>query len=353
MVETAPVERKTHRVVVRAMGKVMPARQIALKPRISGELVEVSPEFVPGGTFKRGDIIARIDDSDYLIAEKKAQAALSKATASLDLERAQQEVAKKHYSDFVAAGGKIENEDFVLRKPQGRSAAADLNTAQASLEQARLDLERTTIKSPFDAVLISTSANIGDQVGPQTEIASLADSSCFWIRVSIPKSDLGFISVPDAGDKDGSRAEVAGIGGTLHGRLIEITAELDEDGQMAGAIIEVEDPLSLKAAGPRIFLNQIVAVEIMGMEVRNCARIPRSASREGRIWLLTSEKKLMTMQINAVWNNREWLFFTEEIPGGAELIVSDLPFAVEGMQLRTSEDLAPGVPEPDKAKTKE
>ncbi|HEO71168.1 MAG TPA: hypothetical protein ENN80_07885, partial [Candidatus Hydrogenedentes bacterium] len=61
LVEVEPVQFITHRVVVKGMGAVTPADKIQLSARIGGQVVHVSPQFIPGGHFNQHQEILRID----------------------------------------------------------------------------------------------------------------------------------------------------------------------------------------------------------------------------------------------------------------------------------------------------
>lgn len=174
----AEVRRSDEKAVVDAMGTVCAAREIALKPQVSGQLVEVSAECVPGGVFRKGDLIARVETADYelAVAQQEAevrrlaataqqqraqvgvrdselaqsiavlaqresdihqrQADLAKAQANLKLEMGQQAVALREYE---LLGKKLSGPDLelVLRVPQLRTAQATVDAAKAALESAR------------------------------------------------------------------------------------------------------------------------------------------------------------------------------------------------------------------------
>ena len=92
---------------------------------------------------------------------------LPKAEADLRVEFGRQRVALKEYE---LLGEKVSDEerDLMLRVPQLESSMASLNEVKTRLEQARLDLERTTVKAPFNAILITREVNLGTSVTPST-----------------------------------------------------------------------------------------------------------------------------------------------------------------------------------------
>ena len=67
LVEVSHVRTQTEKVVVRAMGPVVPATSIQLASRVSGQIVEISPQFIPGGHFKAGEKILQVEQRDYIL----------------------------------------------------------------------------------------------------------------------------------------------------------------------------------------------------------------------------------------------------------------------------------------------
>jgi len=50
------------------MGTVVPAREVELKSRVTGEVIDISPEFIEGGLLKAGSLVLQIDTEDYKLA---------------------------------------------------------------------------------------------------------------------------------------------------------------------------------------------------------------------------------------------------------------------------------------------
>ena len=63
--QVVQAERTTERVRVAAMGTVLAAKRVVLQPEVSGRIVAQSSQLLPGGLFRKGDVILRIDPRDY------------------------------------------------------------------------------------------------------------------------------------------------------------------------------------------------------------------------------------------------------------------------------------------------
>jgi len=165
LVDVSPAEKGDYQPTIVATGTVAPEQDIMLSPRVSGEVVMRSPNFTPGGYVQKGELLLRIDPADYENALLQAQSDLSQAMADLNVEMGRQEVAErdfKLFDDTLSAGSKA----LVLREPQLNAARARVQAAEAAVKQAELNLQRTAIRAPFNAHILSRNANVGSQVRP-------------------------------------------------------------------------------------------------------------------------------------------------------------------------------------------
>jgi RND family efflux transporter MFP subunit len=346
LVEVTPVEFTDQRVVIHAMGTVVPAREVALQPRVSGQIIEVSGEFLPGGHFKEGDILVKIDQADYLLAVRQRESDLAQAKSALDLEFGQQAVAKREF-EMLGEAVKEDERALVLRQPQLAQAEARMATALAALDQAKLNLDRTTVKAPFNAMVRERHVNLGMQVTPATTLAMLTGTDAYWIEVAVPVDELQWLDIPKSSDKDGSAVRVYneaawGAEAFRAGRVIRLMSDLEKEGRMARLLVEVADPDSLLPVNkdkPRLLLGDYVRVEIDGREIKNVAALARRLVRDGNtVWVLNTEGKLEIRPVQILFRGRDRLLVSDSLKVGEKIVVTDLASPVAGMELRTATD---------------
>ena len=133
---------------------VVPAESVTLQPQVGGEIVSVSDDLEPGGLFRSGDELLRIDPRDYELAVLQRESEVAQAQSSLRLEQGQQTIAKREF-EILNESMQDDDRELVLRKPQLESVRAQLALAKAKLEQAKLDLQRSRIRAPFNAIVKS------------------------------------------------------------------------------------------------------------------------------------------------------------------------------------------------------
>jgi len=335
------------RVVVHAMGTVLPAQAISLQARVGGEVVWISPNLAPGGRFRKGEVILRLDPQDYELVLAQRRGDLARAEYEHTLELGRQEIARGEWArhDKAKEASALDLE-LALRKPHLAKAEAALEAAKAVLERAQLDLRRTEVRAPFNCTVIQEHVDVGAQVTPQTQLAALAGTDAFRVQVSVPVDRLKWLTIPQNGGEEGSRAVIrqataAANPGEREGRIVRLLSSLEPEGRMARVLVEVADPLGLDApdAGRLpLFLGSYVNVALEGAELRGVFAIPRPAVREGKqVWLMTADGKLSIREVEIVWRGPEVVFVRDGIKAGDRMVLSNISAPVEGLPLRTEE----------------
>ncbi len=340
VVQVKPLFPANHIVMLNAMGTVVPAREVELRPRVTGEVIEISPEFIEGGLLKAGSLVLQIDPEDYELALTQKEKTLADASYSLKLELGRQEVAKREWE--LLNGGKDAEErevELALRKPHLEKAKAELNAAEAELKKGYLDLSRTKIKAPFNAMIRSRLVNLGSQVTPQERLAVLVGTDSYFIKTSVPVDRLSWIQIPRSQGDPATRARIIYANNyELTGTVIRLMGDLSPEGRMARVLIEVEDPLGLKNSKydqPPLLIDDYVRVEIEGKKLENVYKIPRTAFRDNAfIWIAGENSILEIKEVHPVWRDAGVVLIDNAIKPGDLLIISDLPAPIDGMPIQ-------------------
>ncbi len=346
LVETMIVERGERRVQVYGTGTVQARRQVEVIPQVNGRIVEISPNLVAGGFFAKGDLLFRIEEADYRLALDKARAALAKAEYDLATVEGQARVARQEWERLDLSGGREAPNPLVLFEPQMKNAEAALLSARAALRQAELDLERTAVRSPFDAVVLSRSVDLGQIVRTGAPAAVLAGSGEAEIVVPLPLHELGWLQVPRPGSRGGSEATVRlATGGRSFewpGRIVRSLGEVDPLGRMARVVVSIEDPYGLKRSDerPELAVGAFVQVVLHGRTLPDAAVLPAGALRDdGTVWVMNDER-LVVRRVEVVRRTRDEVVIGEGIASGDKIVLTPVAGAAEGMRLRSRTEAA-------------
>lgn len=339
-VETQQVVRQNQVVTIRATGTVVPVEEVALRARVSGEAVAINPRFEPGDIIPAGEIIVRIDQADYLLALRQAESALIQAEFNYKVELGYQEVARHEWEllDSRDTVSELEKE-LTLRKPHLAKAKAGVDSAKTALEQAHLNLSRTALALPFDALVLSRAVSAGAQINTQSELGVLVDASLFRVEATVPFDRLSWIALPGA-ERPGASVEIfasGDLGGSVkwRGRVSKLAPEIETRGRMARILIDVENPLQGKVP---LLLNSFVSMDIAGRELKDVFVVPSQAVHNGDIvYVVSDESRIAFRRINPIWRDAEWVLTRDGLEEGDLLITTEVPSAVPDMQVKKVE----------------
>lgn len=341
LVDTIIVNYGTHSPSLAVLGTVRPAQQISLRPRVGGQVVDVSSNFVPGGMIKKGELLLTIDPADFENAVSISESELEQTRARMEIEEARQRLAKK---ELELLQGSIDgaNRGLVMREPQIASIKAEVSAGQASVDRAKLDLERTKIYSPFDAQVLSRSANVGSQVATANELGQLVGLEEYWVMAAVPIRSLRWVEFPDDDGAGGSKvtlrnSDAWGKDAIREGRVSKLIGALDDQTRLARVLITVHDPLGRKSSAPPLILDSLLDTEIEGKSVDDVVRLDREFIRdEDTVWVRKDEK-LEIRKVEIEYRDGEFAYISKGLDDGDEIVISTLATPAEGIGLKKRE----------------
>lgn len=349
LVEIIRAERVSQPVRIRAMGTVMPAREAVIRPRVAGMIVEQSESFVPGGYFRAGEFMLQIDRADYEQALLQRSSDLARAEAALQIELGDQAVAQEELELLEVDIPEI-NRELILRVPQVNQAKAEVRSAEAAVQRAALDLDRTTIVAPFDGHIVERAVTIGNNVSAGDDLATLVGAEQYWIELAVPVASLRWIRTGDDPLVPGSRAVVRypgawGPDASREGEVMRQVGRLEQGSRLARLLVSVADPLAHekgRADRPDLILGAFVDVEIEGHTLENVIVLDRDHVREGDVvWTMDESDRLRTRPVTIVHRGRDEVYITAGLDHGDRIVTTNLTTPVDGMLLRAAGDAAP------------
>lgn len=332
-IEVMEAEPQAVRLTVKSQGNLLPKIESQLAVEVSGRIIEMSPSFRAGGRFQKGDMLFRIDPSDYEAAVSGRAADLATARLSLAQEKA---LAGQAAADWEALGDG-EASDLTLRKPQLAQAEALIASAEAALRQAERDLERTEIRAPYDGLVLSKSVDLGQYVmaNPANPVASIYATEVGEVRLPIALREADFLNDP-AIDQSKVTLFVDGPSGKKEwpARLARFEATVDPSSRLIYAVAEVEKPFE-NGLRRGMFLE----AEIEGKSLKDVYVLPRYALRgSDTIYVVTPENTLITRTVDILKTDAEEAILTGGIQPGDQIATSPVAYFVENMPVEIITD---------------
>ncbi len=329
LVETTTLEASDHGIEVSTQGVVKAKRDITLLPEISGKIIEVSNQFAVGGTFASGDVLVRIDPADYRVAVQRAKANLAAQQATLDLEQARSEQARKDWNSLGKSG---RPSDLVLNIPQLDGAKAAVAAASADLAKAERDLDKTEIRAPFDGSVTEKHVDIGQFVTSATVLARVASSLVAEMRLPLTDFDLHKLDVTQLQSQP-LPVHFSVEDGEIMGTLVRMETAKDSNTLVNHAVAELSRPLD---AG--ILLNSFLNARIEGKVLHNAFKVPLGymLANDQIALYKTGDDTLEIRDLTVAHRDRDYAYVTAGLSAQDRIITTPIQSPSAGMKLRQS-----------------
>lgn len=215
----APTDRGSINKSISASGSVRPLITVEIGSQLSGQVEAMYADY--NDEVKAGELLARIDPQTFETAVKQAEAQLAVANAGVAVQKASiaraeaelEEAGRQRMrQEELHSQGNVAESTLDTARTTERAAEADLASAkaqlqnalatvaqrQAALDQARIDLSRTEIKSPIDGTVIERSVDVGQTVAASLSAPTLfelaQDLSEIQVEADVDEADIGAVS---------------------------------------------------------------------------------------------------------------------------------------------------------------
>ena len=306
-VQTQNIHAATVFLQVNSQGNVTPRTRTSLVSEVSGTVLEVSEKFVVGGKFSRGDILLEIDPTDYKVALQRSEALLKGAEAQLIFEKARSAQAKKEW-EFT--GRPLEEAPSLsLRIHFLAEAEANLAQAKAEVERAKVKLNKTIIKAPYDGIVYRKNADIGQYVTIGIPLAETFAIDFVEVRLPLSEQDLSMMN--DADFTDNLYGKDVILRGQVNGRNASWPASaerfervIDEVNRSQYLVARVDDPYGSQASdksGNPLYVGTFVTAEFKGRQLNNVFKLPRSGLIKGnRVGTVDANDELRLLDVEII-----------------------------------------------------
>lgn len=338
---------------VTTQGEVQPRTEINMVPQVGGRISYMSPNFIEGGQFKKGETLFTIEDTDYQLRVVQARAAVAQAQTVLMREQTEAEIALADWED-IGKGRKASA--LTLREPQMAEAAARLASSDAMLDEAKLQLSRTIIRAPFTGRVTSRNVDQGEFVSPGTAIGQVYSIDVMDVRLPLTNDDLrrAGLQIGYQAQKGAEpitvdlSANVGGVSAHWTGEIVRTDSRYDSTTRVLYAYAEVRDPFGKGSDnGVPIAPGLFVTGAIGGQTFKNVITVPRAALRgNDQIYVANSDSTLSIKTVEVISTNRQQAVIRSGINIGDNVVTSPIRGVSEGMKIavvKSASDLGPSV----------
>jgi RND family efflux transporter MFP subunit len=328
LVEVLTLEVSTESFQISSQGTVQPRTKTEVSAEVLGSIVSISPKFSAGGVFQKNEVLMRIDPTNYTVAVDKTEALVKQRQIEYDGARKLRSQGYRAESEYA-------------------SAVAALASAQAELVGAQRNLERTYIRLPYEGMVLSKHADIGQFVNPGTKIGVTFATDLAEIRLPLTDQDLAFVDLPntaeirETGGVDGPKVRLTAIQkGTLvawDATIVRTEGVVDERSRVTYAVAQVADPYKLHGDGTPLPVGTFVAAEIAGSTAMDLIRIPRTVIRGAdQVLVVNAENKIEIRTVNIVRSDDTYAYVSDGVSAGERISTTVIEAPSNGMSVRTA-----------------
>lgn len=333
-IELAPQD-LTYRIA--SQGTVSPKLETTLMSEVNGRIIRVAENFVAGGFFKKGDLLVQVEPADYLTAVKAAEAALAGAKAQLEEERARARVAETEWRSFTEGKAPA----LGLRQPQLASALANVQSKEAELERAQRDLARTEIRAPYDGMVRSRMANLGQFISRGSQLGMILGTEVAEVRLALTDTDFGFLPQQQAQVQQIPvilSATIAGQPLQWQANIVRTEGVLDERSRVIYAVAEIQDPYQREGTGVPLQFGRFVQAQISGIAATQVTKVPRHLLRPGnQLLVVDAEQQLQFRQVQLSRADADFAYIGNGFEAADRLVISPVTNPLAGTQVRLTE----------------
>ena len=349
-VKTQTLSRTEVTLSVESQGTVRPRTRTTLISEVSGTVLEVSDNFIVGGSFDAGDMLMRLDPTDHEVALQRAKAQLISANALLELEKARAVQAKKEWE----MTGRPESDApiLALRKPYLAEAEANILQAQAQVKQAQIKLQRATIRAPYAGMVALKSVDVGQYVTTGSRLGETFAIDFVEVRLPLTEKDLS--QMEPMSFQNSNVVNTVVLSGSVNGNsanwlaaIVRSEGVVNELNRSQYMVARIPDPYrrnqTLTASTPPLLVGTFVTAKLKGKTLSDIFKVPRSALLQGsRVGVVDDMQRLRIKSVKVVFSDEGYYYVSEGLNEGAEVIVSAIGTPIKGLKLEVKNSLNNG-----------
>jgi RND family efflux transporter MFP subunit len=370
-VRAATVERRNHQPALLLYGELVAGREVVIRPKVAGEVLEASDKLLIGSRFDADEIILRVDPFDYetAIDDLRAQRAEAEARRQelvanramdamlLELDREQQSIISRDVERFERLSGSraasekaLDDARIALSRQIGtvsqreqsivmleaRLAQQDAAIERLSVAEKRAerDLADTTVTAPITGVIAEVNAQIGQQLSVNDPIVRLIDDQSLEISFQLSDADFGRLWQSGLiGQKVTGRWKLGRAEFALPATIARVVPTIDPSAGGVTVFASIDDNPEGVPLRPGAFIE----VEMKDRLYQDVVELPASALFGESTVYVIEDKRLRAETVDLVAARGDRVLIETDIADGASVLSSRLAEVAPGLLVEVVE----------------
>ena len=357
---------------VKAYGEVIPERDLEMRSLVSGQVIEVSPNFKDGGIIDSGEMLLQIEPFEYVSTMNQAKAELSSASALLKEYKAQlraeersadqnkiqlelairelnrrkklltqKVVSEKHVEDAAILASERERIEGLSTETVRAYAArlerqeSVISSAEIFLQRTQRDLKNTKLIAPFEGYLTSTSAAVGKRLSINDRVARLLDLKQLEVMFHLPDSEYGKLISSDGGGLEGRIITVVWRFGQQTREFVAAIERVSSEIKSETGAIRVYAQLFTDSESILIRPGTFVEVIMPGPIFPKSVKLPENALHESNSVYVSVGGRLEKRLVDVLGRTGNEIIVRGELSDGDKVVISRFAEIGPGIKVRT------------------
>ncbi len=345
-------------ILIKSFGNVQSKEEINFISAVSGDIVYKDEKLIEGNFIKKGVLLLKIDDKEYKLNIKNLQAQISGVVASkkelevellstkslLEIEEQRLALDKKelekykrlktHVSDSTLSQyknqvlarqnsvqnllGKLETLPLKIKASQ-----ANIKALETQKEIAQISLDDCNIYMPFDGIVYDIDVQNKEFINKNQKLFQAYDSSKMQIELEISVSELS--KFKDINDLEDIKAQLysSSLDKNFKSSFVNISKNINEKTRTLSLLFKIEEP---------IYKGVFLDAEVVAKQYKDVISIPKNIYKNEKVAIVL-DGRLHFKDVKIIDENID-SYIVEGLQEGDNLIISNLPDAIEGMKLK-------------------
>ncbi|SHH09218.1 RND family efflux transporter, MFP subunit [Thermosyntropha lipolytica DSM 11003] len=308
---------------VRYAGFVKGVSEVAVYPKAAGKIAEI---YIKEGDYvSAGQVIARIDSSDYEVALRQAEVGKEAAEVQLRSAESNLERIRMLYEAGAASKQQLEGAETAVE-----SAEVAVKQALAAIDAASVQVNNCTITSPISGVVGRVNVERGSMVSQQVPLTSVADVSSLEVEIMVGEADINYITP---------------------GREVEVMVKAAREKAYKGRVVSVSplaDPMKksypvkvrIMDKDDRIRPGMFAEVEVAARAKGSVLAVPRNGivAKGARkvVFVIDEENRARMKEVETGLSGRDYVEIVKGLKEGERIIVKGNTLVDEGTLVRVA-----------------
>lgn len=282
------VRNDTFKYEVASHGIVTAIHQVPLASEVQGKMLPGSVPFRPGVSFKKGQVLCKIDNAEYLYTLAARKSSFVNLIASIlpdiQLDFPEEKEKWQDYLDKIVLNKPLpEMPMWNSKKEKVFLASRNIITEYFTIKSQEERVTKYTIHAPFNGMFLTTNTQVYANVSPGVQLATIMQTGAFELKAPFQVQDLSYI-------EEGTEADILHTDGSVigHGKVDRISDQINANTQSVDVYFTI-----VSKDGVKIRSGQYVNVNVTTERVPNVIEVPRKAISGNTIYTYTTQDSLL------------------------------------------------------------